>query len=1165
MDLTPEQWDKVKALFEEALERPSGQRSEFLAGAAADAGVRAEAERLLASHTEAGDFLSASPVHGALDPAISFPETAAFHSGVLLAARFRILRFLARGGMGEVYEAQDEELREPVALKVVRPELLRDPRAADRFRREVHLAKKVTHPNVCRIFDIFRHQPAPTGSSECGGILLVAMELLRGPTIAQCLRESGRMKVEQALPLAVQMAEGLGAAHAAGVLHRDFKPGNVMLMPSAKGTRAVITDFGLALRSNVESTLSGSLTQTGESFGTPAYMSPEQVEGKDLSPASDVYSLGLVLYQMVTGARPFEDTTPLSMAVRRLREDPPPPRSLAPGLDAHYEAVVLRCLERDPRRRFAEAGEVARALRREVKVGRRPPAWRWALGAALLAVVLVAAYLLTRSWPRARPQSSSARAELSTASLRRSVAVLPLNNLSGHPETGWVAAALAEMLSTELGAGEKLRVVPGENVVRVTSDLGIGAADTLGRDTLARLRQSLGSDVVIVGSYLDVGAGGGQIRLDLRLQDTASGETISSVTEKGSEARLDDLVTQAGADLRSKLGNGGITPSQAASLRASLPRSTEATRLYTEGLARLRVFDALGARGVLEKAIAIEHAYAQAHSALADAWTALGYDERARTEAQKAYQLSAGLTREQRLSIEARNWGAKKDWDKAARAYRSLFDFFPDNVDYGLSLAGALSRGGKPNDALTVVAALRKLAPPAGSDPRIDLAEGAAYDRLAAFQEEEVAAGQAAGKARALGARLLLARALDAKARSYGNRGMWSKSGVTATDARQIYNAAGDRDGVARAMRTLGIVLYKQGHCAESIKTYQEALQIQREIGSDGEAAVTLNNLATAMWDEGDWAGSESMYQQAAELFRRVGNQAGYTGALGNLAGILMDRGDLPGARQMYAQGLQVSRHIGDKSGEGFALVNLADILAHQGKLSEARRLYERAAALFRASGDQSSLAYALAGIAEVLMAQDELNGAGEQFAQALKLREQSGEEAMAAHTRVEIAELALEDRKPVPEVEATVRSLLNDFRKGDDLEGQLDAATLLAVVLAAERRFPDAQTAVAAAQQASTKSQNYPKRTRLQIVKARVEAQSNASGSEDTLRKIAEDCRQRGFVGLQLEAELALGEVSAATGHHAAGARTFAGLQRKASANGYRLIARKAAAAQKE
>jgi len=296
-----------------------------------------------------------------------------------------------------------------------------------------------------------------------------------------------------------------------------------------------------------------------------------------------------------------------------------------------------------------------------------------------------------------------------------------------------------------------------------------------------------------------------------------------------------------------------------------------------------------------------------------------------------------------------------------------------------------------------------------------------------------------------------------------------------------------------------------------------------------------------------------------------VGNQAGYTGALGNLAGILMDRGDLPGARQMYAQGLQVSRQIGDKSGEGFALVNLADILAHQGKLSEARRLYERAAALFRASGDQSSLAYPLAGIAEVLMAQDELNGAGEQFAQALKLREQSGEEAMAAHTRVEIAELALEDRKPVPEVEATVRSLLNDFRKGDDLEGQLDAATLLAVVLDAERRFPDAQTAVAAAQQASTKSQNYPKRTRLQIVKARVEAQSNASGSEDTLRTIAEDCRQRGFVGLQLEAELALGEVSAATGHHAAGARTFAGLQRKASANGYRLIARKAAAAQKE
>jgi serine/threonine protein kinase len=535
MDLTPEQWEKVKALFEQALQTPEGQRSALLAGAHLDPQVRAEAERLLASHSEVGDFLSVSPLHGALARTGGSPN--AFQPGDLLAGRFRILQFLARGGIGEVYESQDEELREHVALKIIRPELLRDRRAQDRFRREVHLAKKVTHPNVCRIFDIFRHNAGKSRSGEEESILFVAMELLHGETLAERLQQCGRMQVQQGLVLGIQLAEGLGAAHDVGVLHRDFKPGNVILVSSPKGMRAVITDFGLALRTGIDSALSGSLTETGESFGTPAYMSPEQVEAKPLTPATDVYSLGLVLYQMVTGSCPFEDTTPLSTAVRRLTEKPLPPGRLVPGLDSHFESVVLRCLERDPRRRFSHANEVGRALRGEVKLGRRGSRRMWAAGAAVLVLTFASVFFLTRSGRPGSPQPSRP-AELSNVVLRRSIAVLPFKNLSGRAEHSWIGTALAEMLSTELGAGEKLRVVPGENVVRVTSDLGIGAADTLGRETLGRLRQSLGSDVVIVGSYLYTGRGaGGEIRVDLRLQNTDSGETISSITAKGTEAR----------------------------------------------------------------------------------------------------------------------------------------------------------------------------------------------------------------------------------------------------------------------------------------------------------------------------------------------------------------------------------------------------------------------------------------------------------------------------------------------------------------------------------------------------------------------------------------------------------------------------------------------------
>ncbi len=199
------------------------------------------------------------------------------------------------------------------------------------------------------------------------------MELLEGETLAEYLKRETRMTAADALPVAVQTASGLAAAHEAGVLHRDLKPGNIILVPGTKRVRAVITDFGLALRSSSDSSRSGAITDTGKSLGTPAYMSPEQVEGRELSPASDVYSLGLVLYQMVTGTRPFDDASPLSMAVRRLREDPTPPRALVADLDPRWEAIILRCLDRDPARRFQSADEVGQALKGELEFVSAPP------------------------------------------------------------------------------------------------------------------------------------------------------------------------------------------------------------------------------------------------------------------------------------------------------------------------------------------------------------------------------------------------------------------------------------------------------------------------------------------------------------------------------------------------------------------------------------------------------------------------------------------------------------------------------------------------------------------------------------------------------------------------------------------------------------------------
>ena len=307
---------------------------------------------------------------------------------------------------------------------------------------------------------------------------------------------------------------------------------------------------------------------------------------------------------------------------------------------------------------------------------------------------------------------------------RRSIAVLGFRNLSGRPEEAWVSTALAEMLSTELVAGEKLRLVSGEDIARTKLDLPLADSDSLSRETLSRLHKNLDSDLIVLGSYTTVGEKPDtRIRIDLRLQDTAAGETVADVAVVGNEADLFDVVSQAGSRLREKLGVEAVSPVEAVSVRASLPANREATRLYSEGLARLRVFDALAARDLLQRAIAADPKFALAHSALAEAWARMGYDKKAQQEARQAYDMSANLSREEKLLVEGRYREIGHEYDKAIEIDRTLYVLFPDNLDYGLKLAAVQTLGSKAHDALATVESLRKLSPPASDDPRIDLQE----------------------------------------------------------------------------------------------------------------------------------------------------------------------------------------------------------------------------------------------------------------------------------------------------------------------------------------------------------------------------------------------------------------------------------------------------------
>ena len=309
--------------------------------------------------------------------------------------------------------ATDEVLGVRVALKTVRPEIANDSRVSERFRRETYFARQVTHPNVCRIFDVGFHA-LPSGER----ITFLSMEFLEGETLSARIAR-GRLPMSAALPLAEQMASALDAAHRAGVVHRDFKSPNVMLVDADGATRAVVTDFGLA-RGALPRDHFSSMTESGKLLGSPAYMAPEQVAGYEVGRPADIYAFGIVLYEMVAGRLPFVGDTPMLTALKRLQEAPPSPRKFAADLDENWARTILRCLEREPERRPQSAEEVVAALRTvgavsvtDELIPRLQPSRR-SIGAFLAALVALSVTLLVFLRRAPQPMARPAAAPVAT-------------------------------------------------------------------------------------------------------------------------------------------------------------------------------------------------------------------------------------------------------------------------------------------------------------------------------------------------------------------------------------------------------------------------------------------------------------------------------------------------------------------------------------------------------------------------------------------------------------------------------------------------------------------------------------------------------------------------------------------------------------------------------
>lgn len=749
---------------------------------------------------------------------------------------------------------------------------------------------------------------------------------------------------------------------------------------------------------------------------------------------------------------------------------------------------------------------------------------------------------------------------------RRVVAVLGFKNLSGRPDEAWLSTALSEMLSTELSAGDQLRTVPGENVAQMRINLSLADADSYGKETLNRIRKNLDADDVVLGSYVPIGKG--EIRVDLRIQDTIKGETVASVSEKGEEAEIDEMIHRAGDELRERLDVAAVTTADAALVKSTLPANAEAARLYSEGLARMRNFDDLGARDSFEKSVAAQPNFALTHSALATALSRLGYDARAREEAQTAAELSANLDREQQLWILAQELEIKDDLGKAVYTYRTLFDMSPDNIEYGLRLADAQQNDGKGNDALATIAALRKLPPPAGDDPRIDLIEAQTAYTLGDYQQEEKSAQRAGEKARAKGARLLNAQALNEECWALKTLGQPAAGIAKCDEARQMFSDAGDNDSMASALSHIGTILREQGDDAGAKAKMEEALGTWSEVGDRRGVASALGNLAIGLHAQGDLAGAKSMYERALAIFREVGNHDNAALTLGNLGGVIEDIGDLPGARARLEEGRKIAQQVSDTGEDATIQVTLADVLYKQGELSQAAEFASQAAETLRKEGDKRDESVALWTAGTIAMARDNISEAQADLEESLRIRTGINAKVEAGETELELAELAL-DQGRAADAEVSCGHIVQEFQDVHGRDDEMQARALLVRAILARAHTPDAlkqaREELQSAKAMAAGSQNETSKSAVGIADAILEAASGRpSVGEKKLEAVVAQETKSGNLAGQFEAQLALGELELKTGSEQAGRARLQALKKEAEAKGFARIARQTGSAPK-